>query len=111
MGSDPLSPNESQGFITETAARAVVLIEADSPSIGLMAFVSVGMAECSSNQVTVVPGQRVVKGEQIGMFHYGGSTHLLIFRPGVDITFDLHGQTPGLSASNIHVKDRVAVVR
>jgi len=111
VGFDPLSPNESQGFITETAARAVVLIEADSPSIGLMAFVSVGMAECSSNQVTVAPGQRVVKGEQLGMFHYGGSTHLLIFRPGVDITFDLHGQTPGLSASNIHVKDRVAVVR
>lgn len=53
----------------------------------------------------------VVKGERIGMFHNGGSTHLLISRPGVDITFDLHGQTPGLNASNIHVKDGVAEVR
>ena len=61
--------------------------------------------------MTVSPGKKVFKGEQIWMFHYGGSTHLLIFRPNVDITFDLHGQTPGLSASNIHVKDRVAVVR
>ena len=76
-----------------------------------MSAVTSARTECSSNQVTVAPGQRVVKGEQLGMFHYGGSTHLLIFRPGVDITFDLHGQTPGLSASNIHVKDRVAVVR
>jgi len=75
-----------------------------------MAFVSVGMAECSSNEVTVQPGQHVVKGDQIGMFHFGGSTHLLIFRPGVDVTFDLRGQKPSLEAHNIHVKDRLAVV-
>jgi phosphatidylserine decarboxylase len=110
VGFDPLSPNESQGFITETAARAVVTIDADNPRIGLMAFVSVGMAECSSNGLTVEPGQHVSKGDQIGMFHYGGSTHLLIFRPSVKVTFDLHGQEPGLEAHNIHVKDRVAVV-
>ena len=110
VGFDPLSPNESQGFITETAARAVVVIEADNPRIGQMAFVSVGMTECSSNEVTVQPGQHVVKGDQIGMFHFGGSTHLLIFRPGVDVTFDLRGQKPSLEAHNIHVKDRLAVV-
>lgn len=108
MGFDPASPNESQGYINELAARAVVLIEADNPDIGLMAFIAVGMAEVSSCDVTVTPGQRVAKGEQLGMFHFGGSTHCLIFRPGVKVRFDLHGQTPGLDSSNIPLHSSIA---
>ena len=111
VGFDALSPNGSQGFITETAARAIVVIDADNPRIGRTAFISVGMAEVSSNEATVLPGQHVVKGEQMGMFHYGGSANLLIFRPGVNLRFDLHGQEPGLTAKNIRVRDRLAVVR
>lgn len=108
MGFDPASPNESQGYINELAARAVVLIEADNPDIGLMAFVAVGMAEVSSCDVTVVPGQHVAKGEQLGMFHFGGSTHCLIFRPGVKVRFDLNGETPGLASSNIPLNSMIA---
>ena len=111
VGFDPASPNESQGFITEVAARAIIVIDADDPRIGRMAFVSVGMAEVSTNEVTVTPGQRVRKGDQLGMFHFGGSTHCLVFRPGVRLTWDLHGQTPGLESSNIHVNARLATVR
>ncbi len=110
-GWDPASPNESQGFITEVAARAFVVIDADDPRIGRMAFLSVGMAEVSTNEVTVTPGQHVRKGDQLGMFHFGGSTHCLIFRKGVRLEWDLHGQTPGLEASNIHVNARLATVR
>ena len=110
MGFDPASPNESQGYINELAARAVVLIEADNPDIGLMAFIAVGMAEVSSCEVTVTAGQRVEKGEQLGMFHFGGSTHCLIFRPEVKIRFDLHGQTPGLNSSNIPLSSAIARV-
>jgi len=76
-----------------------------------MGFVSVGMAEVSTSEITVEPGQRVTKGEQLGMFHFGGSTHLLVFRPGVRLNFDLHGQEPGLDASNILVNARIATVR
>ena len=111
VGFDPASPNESQGYITEVATRGVILIEADNPKIGLMGFVSVGMAEVSTSEITVEPGQRVTKGEQLGMFHFGGSTHLLVFRPGVRLNFDLHGQEPGLDASNILVNARIATVR
>ena len=68
------------------------------------------MAEVSSCQITVYEGQRVRKGDQIGMFHYGGSTHCLVFRPGVKLQFDHHGQTPGLHAANIHVNARIATV-
>lgn len=110
-GWDPASPNESQGYITEVAARGIVLIEADDPRIGLMAFVSVGMAEVSTNEITVVPGQRVRKGDELGMFHFGGSTHCLVFRPGVRLDFDLHGQRPGLESGNIPVNARLATVR
>ena len=108
---DPAAPNESQGYITEVAARAVVLIKADNPKIGLMAFLAVGMAEVSSCDVTVKAGQHVTKGDEIGTFHFGGSTHCLIFRPGVEVEFDLGGQTPGLDAKNIKINTAIARVK
>ncbi|KAL0578570.1 hypothetical protein V5O48_003420 [Marasmius crinis-equi] len=84
---DPAGPNNSQAFITSTAARALIFIEADNPDIGLMCFMAVGMAEVSTNEITVKKGQVVKKGDQLGMFHFGGSTHCLIFRPQTKITF------------------------
>jgi phosphatidylserine decarboxylase len=107
-GFDPAGPNDSQAYITELATRALIFIEADNPSIGLMCVLAVGMAEVSSCQVTAYEGQRVRKGDQIGMFHFGGSTHCLIFRPGVQLEFDLHSQKPGLHAENIHINARIA---
>ncbi|OGV42089.1 MAG: phosphatidylserine decarboxylase [Lentisphaerae bacterium GWF2_57_35] len=109
-GYDPAGPNESQAYITEVATRALIFIEADNPKIGLMCVMFVGMAEVSANEVTVYEGQRVNKGDQLGMFHFGGSTHCLIFRPQVHVTFDMHGQTPGLDSSNIPVRARIATV-
>jgi phosphatidylserine decarboxylase len=109
-GFDPAGPNNSQGYITEVAARALIFIEADNPAIGLMCVMPVGMAEVSTCDMTVYEGQHVAKGDQLGMFHFGGSTHCLIFRPGVKLTFDMHGQTPGLDSSNIPVRSRLATV-
>jgi len=110
-GFDPAGPNDSQGYITEVATRAVIFIEADNPDIGLMCILPVGMAEVSTCQITVYEGQRVRKGDQLGTFHFGGSTHCLIFRPGVNLEFDHHGQKPGLNSQNIHVNARIATVR
>ena len=76
----------------------------------VMCLLAVGMAEVSSCQITVYEGQRVRKGDQIGMFHYGGSTHCLIFGPDVKLEFDHHGQRPGLHAANIHVNARITTV-
>lgn len=109
-GFDPAGPNESQGYITQVATRALIFIEADNPDIGLMALLFVGMAEVSSNDITVYEGQQVKKGDQLGMFHFGGSTHCLIFRSGVKLRFDMQGQTPGLHAGNIPVRSRIATV-
>ena len=110
-GFDPAGPNDSQGYITAVATRALIFIEADNPDIGLMCVLPVGMAEVSTCQMTVYEGQHVRKGDQLGMFHFGGSTHCLIFRPGVNLEFDLHGQTPGLHSNNIPVNSRIATVR
>ena len=107
-GFDPAGPNDSQSYITEVATRALIFIEADRAEIGLMCVMAVGMAEVSSCQITAYEGQRVRKGDQIGMFHFGGSTHCLLFRPGVNLEFDHHGQKPGLEAKNIPINTRIA---
>lgn len=109
-GFDPAGPNDSQGYITEVATRALIFIEADNPDIGLMCIMPVGMAEVSTCQITVYEGQHVKKGDQIGMFHFGGSTHCLIFGPHVKLDFDLHGQTPGLNSNNIKINSKIATV-
>ncbi|MCJ1483060.1 hypothetical protein MMC06_003226 [Schaereria dolodes] len=109
-GFDPAAPNDSQGYITAVATRALVYIEADNPKIGLMCFVAVGMAEVSTCDTTVKPGDSIKKGDEIGMFHFGGSTHCLAFRPGVNLKFDLQGQTPSVDATNININKAIAVV-
>lgn len=110
-GADPAGPNESQGYIAEVATRALIFIEADNPKIGLMCFVAIGMAEVSTCDLRVFEGQHITKGDEIGMFHFGGSTHCLMFGPKVTLDFDLHGQEPGLDSSNIPVRSRIATVR
>ena len=107
---DPSGPNRSQGYIAEVATRAVIMIEAQNPNIGLMCFLGIGMAEVSTCEITVKEGEFVSKGQQIGMFHFGGSTHCLIFRPGVKVEFDLHGQTPSLHAIKLPVNSLLATV-
>ena len=109
-GPDPAGPNASQGYISELATRGLIFIEADNPDIGLMAFLAIGMAEVSTCDIRVYEGQHIAKGDEIGMFHFGGSTHCLIFRPEVPISFDLHGQTPGLESRNIPVRSSIGRV-
>jgi phosphatidylserine decarboxylase len=109
-GFDPAGPNESQGYIAEVATRAFIYIEADNPDIGLMCFMPVGMAEVSTCDITIYEGQQIKKGDEIGMFHFGGSTHCLIFQPQVKLNFDLHGQEPGLNSENILINSRIATV-
>ena len=95
IGEDEASPDKSQGYICQVAARAVIFIEADNPAIGLMCFVAVGMSEVSTCEINPdliptpgMPAKQVKKGQEIGMFHFGGSTHCLLFRNGVNIEFD-----------------------
>jgi hypothetical protein len=87
VGFDLAGPNESQGYIAQVASWGLIFIEADNPKIGLMAVMFVGMAEVSTNDILVYEGQHVNKGDPLGMFHFGGSTDTLIFRPQVKLDF------------------------
>jgi phosphatidylserine decarboxylase len=84
-GNDAVEPTYSQSYLAHVAARAVILIDADNPAIGLVAFVPVGMSDVSSCRIHphLAPGRHVAKGEELGHFQYGGSTHCVLFRPGV----------------------------
>jgi len=88
-GADAAEHQDSQSYLAHVAARAVFLIEADNPVIGLTAFVPVGMSEVSSCMIGphIQPGYHVAKGEELGYFQFGGSTHCLIFRKGAIADF------------------------
>ena len=73
-----------------------------------MAFIAVGMSEVSSDEITVRVGQHINKGDQLGMFHFGGSTHVLLFRPETNVKFNLHGQNPSIAGNNIKVRSEIA---
>jgi phosphatidylserine decarboxylase len=90
-GKDATEPTNSQSYLAHVAARAIILIEADDPVIGLVAFVPAGMVEVSSCIInpTIKPGYHVGKGEELGYFQFGGSTHCLVFRPGAIAEFTL----------------------
>jgi phosphatidylserine decarboxylase len=89
-GIDPGGLNDSQGYTTAVAARAVIVIDCDAPRIGLVGCIFVGMADVSSCVIEALPGQRVAKGDELGYFQYGGSTYCLVFQPDVVQTFVPH---------------------
>ena len=95
-GSDAVEPTNSQSYMAHIATRSIILIEADNPVIGLVAFVPVGMSEVSSCIIGphITPGYHVAKGDELGYFQFGGSTHCLVFRPGVIADFSSHRYTP-----------------
>ncbi|KAL4792186.1 Phophatidylserine decarboxylase-domain-containing protein [Aspergillus venezuelensis] len=97
----------TQEYLSCVATRAIIFIECDNPDIGLMAFLGIGMCEVSTCDITVKEGQHIKKGEQLGMFHFGGSTHCLLFRKGVE----LEGfPSPDLKR-NVAVNSQLAVVK
>jgi phosphatidylserine decarboxylase len=112
-GKDAVEPMNSQSYLAHVAARAVFLIEADDPVIGLMAFVPVGMSEVSSCMIDakIKPGYHVRKGEELGYFQFGGSTHCLVFRPGTIAEFALSAipQPHNPRAPVVRVRARLAI--
>ena len=103
------SPN-SQSYLAHVATRAIIMIRADNPAIGLLAFVAVGMSDVSSCVIDVAPGQHVDKGQETGYFQFGGSTHCLVFRPGViaEVSLTAVPQPGDARAMTVHVNSRIA---
>lgn len=111
--SDALQPPDSQSYMAHISARAIVLVQADDPVIGLVAFVAVGIGEVSSCLIgqNIRPGYHVAKGEELGYFQFGGSTYCLVFRPGTiaDFTFAAIPQSDNSDAPTVLVRSKLAV--
>jgi phosphatidylserine decarboxylase len=58
--------------------RGLVILE--SPAVGLVAMIPVGMTFISSVVLTPEVGARLHKGEEIGYFQFGGSDMVLLFQ-------------------------------
>ena len=97
-----------QGYLTATATRAIIFIEADNSDLGLVCFMGIGMTEVSTCEITAKEGEHVEKGDQIGMFHYGGSTHCLIFKKGVEL--EGFPDTQDVK-HNVPVRSKLAVIK
>lgn len=85
----PIPPSDSKElppylkslrYFSNVAARQIMFIQADNNDIGLIFFISIGMTEISTCHETVYEGQHVERGDELGMFHFGGSSFALGFR-------------------------------
>lgn len=85
FGEDPSDQDKSMEYITNVNTRAFVFIKADNKKIGTVCIMPVGMVEISSCIINknIKPGHKVKKGDELGYFAYGGSTHCLFFEPNV----------------------------
>ncbi|KAF7556273.1 hypothetical protein G7Z17_g1570 [Cylindrodendrum hubeiense] len=110
-GPDPAAPDKAQGYITHVATRAIFFINAKDP-IGLICVIYVGMADVSTCEIASRFSQQqlphpVAKGEELGMFHHGGSTCCLLFRNGLKLAW-VTAASPGTSKKNIPVRSELA---
>lgn len=85
VGQDPNIQDGSEGFLTNIQTRALIYIKADYKPLGTVCVMPTGMIEISSCNIhpKIKPGYKVKKGEELGFFAYGGSTHCVFFEPDV----------------------------
>lgn len=88
-GYDSSAGTKSQGYEASINTRALIFIESDVPSIGMIAVIPIGITEISSISIQVKAGQRVKKGDELGYFSYGGSSMALVFQPGAIKNFSV----------------------
>ena len=82
--------------------RGLVVI--DSPVVGLVAILPIGMAQVSSVNLTVESGATLTKGEEFGYFLFGGSDIVMLFQ-NPQLKFDAEVGTHYLQGQKIgHVQ-------
>jgi phosphatidylserine decarboxylase len=113
-GADAIEPTNSQAYLAHVATRAIILIQADDPVIGLLAVVSIGMLEVSSCVINpnIKAGYHVDKGDELGYFQFGGSTECLIFRADVIDQFAVQAiPQQDSSAGLVQVRSKIATAK
>jgi phosphatidylserine decarboxylase len=79
----------SQPWLSLAAARGIVIIEPTEKSIDLVGVIAIGMVEVSTIDIKVRKDDRLTAGQELGMFHFGGSSHVVIVKPkdGYEVSF------------------------
>ncbi|CAG8823138.1 10201_t:CDS:1, partial [Dentiscutata erythropus] len=77
LRSDELDVPDPPGY-QFCQARGLIII--DSPKVGKVAVLPVGMAQVSSVILSTKPGAELKKGDEIGYFQFGGSDVCLVFQ-------------------------------
>jgi phosphatidylserine decarboxylase len=67
--------------------RHIFIIKLDSCDC-YVSVIEVGMGEVSSCNSTVIEKQHLKKGDQLGYFEFGGSSHVIIFDKGLELQFN-----------------------
>ncbi|KAI0871784.1 Phophatidylserine decarboxylase-domain-containing protein [Hypoxylon argillaceum] len=110
-GPDVAGPDLAQGYICHVATRAVFVIDTKDPVVGLVGAVYVGMADVSTCEIAAkFQGDLPVavnKGEEIGMFHHGGSTHCLLFEKKVKLAW-VSESSPETATRNLPIRSALA---
>ncbi|KAK7421142.1 hypothetical protein QQZ08_010072 [Neonectria magnoliae] len=111
-GPDPSAPNRAQAYLSQVATRAVMFIRAPKP-VGLMCIIFIGMADISTCEIASkfsanLP-QTVRKGEELGVFHHGGSSHCLLFRKGLELAWAVDAIS-GKVKKNLPIRSELAMV-
>ncbi|MFD7341194.1 phophatidylserine decarboxylase associated domain-containing protein [Streptomyces violascens] len=88
----PTAQQPSPSAEAAASTRGLIYIESTTPDIGMVCVVPIGNSEMSSVTITVREGQYVSKGDELGYFSYGGSTHALVFQRGNNPLFDAAGR-------------------
>jgi phosphatidylserine decarboxylase len=99
----------SLSFVTSLTTRTLIFIESDYANIGLMCFIAIGMTEISTCLLNenVKEGNKITRGDELGMFRFGGSSHALVFGPDAKLTFFDKYDQPG---KHVEVRDALAFV-
>ena len=77
------SRTTSPGYFSEAVSEDW---DAVAPPVSQSYLAHVAVRAIGKN---VTPGYHVAKGEELGRFQFGGSTHCLVFRPGAIADFTL----------------------
>jgi phosphatidylserine decarboxylase len=86
------------------------LTELESPVFGSVACFEVGATNVGSIVHTFVPGRGVIKGEEKGLFKFGGSCTITIFQPGrIRFDDDLVAQSREYVETFARMGDRLGV--
>jgi phosphatidylserine decarboxylase len=77
----------SQPLMSIVSVRHIYIIKLDD-SDRYVSVIEIGMGEVSSCHSTVIEGQHVEKGDQLGFFEFGGSSHVVIFDKALELEFN-----------------------